>query len=541
MRTKWKGLLAAVTAAGLVAGGTACSGDEGASGGVNLDGKKVAAMADFKAGDQFKATEPVEFRVLYSDHPNYPVKDDWLLWKEITGRTNVKVKPTTVPMSDYEQKRSLVVGAGDAPEIIAKTYPNQEDAFVASGAILPVSDYLDLMPNLKAKIEKWKLQPELDTLRQDDGKFYLLPGVHEEPWQDYTLAFRTDELTRLGLATPKTWDDVYSVLKAIKAAHPDGYPLSDRFEGNSILNVAAQTFGTTAGWGYEQSQWNEGAKKFEYTGATAEYKKLVEFFHKLVAEGLMDPESFTQKDEPAIQKFATGRSFAISSNAQTIVNDYRPGLKTIPGATVAKIPVPAGPKGDVLRVSRLENGLMISAKALESDKFVAMMQFVDWLWYSDEGAEFVKWGVKGTTYDKDAAGKRALKADIGFGGMNPDAPKKLQKDFGFQGGVFAYGGSTELLQSMFTDEEVAFQKSISGKKNLALAPPAPFSDTEREQATLWETPLKDLVKQATLQFVLGDRDLADWDAYVKELDGKGMGQYVQLVNSAHERYKQKNG
>ncbi|WNV85892.1 extracellular solute-binding protein [Umezawaea sp. Da 62-37] len=530
-----------MTAAGLVAGLAACSEEEGSSGGVNLDGKRVAAMSDFKAGDQFKATEPVEFRVLYSDHPNYPVKDDWLLWSEITGRTNVKVKPTIVPMSDYEQKRSLVVGAGDAPEIIAKTYPNQEDAFVASGAILPVSDYLDLMPNLKAKIEKWKLQPELDTLRQDDGKFYLLPGVHEEPWQDYTLAFRTDELTRLGLATPKTWDEVYTVLKAIKAAHPDSYPLSDRFQGNSILNVAAPAFGATAGWGYEQARWNESTKKYEYSGAAAEYKKLVEFFHKLVAEGLMDPESFTQKDEPAIQKFATGKSFAISTNAQTIVNDYRPGLKNIPGATVAKIPVPSGPNGDVLRVTRLENGLMISAKAAESDKFVAMMQFIDWLWYSDEGAEFAKWGVKGTTYDKDASGKRALKSDIGFGGMNPDAPKKLQKDFGFQGGVFAYGGTTELLQSMFTEEEVAFQKSISGKKNLPFGPPAPFSDTEREQATLWETPLKDLTTQATLQFILGDRDLSTWDAYVKELDGKGMGQYVQLVNSAYERYKQKNG
>ncbi len=541
MRTKWNRLLATTAAAGLVVGLAACSEEEGTSTGVNLDGKKVAAMAEYKAGDQFKATEPVEFRVLYSDHPNYPVKDDWLLWSEIGGRTNVKVKPTIVPMSDYEQKRSLVVGAGDAPEIIAKTYPNQEDAFVASGAILAVSDYLDLMPNLKAKVEKWKLQPEFDTLRQDDGKFYLLPGVHEEPWQDYTLAFRTDELTRLGLATPKTWDEVHTVLKAIKAAHPDSYPLSDRFEGNSILNFAAQTFGTTAGWGYEQSQWNDSTKKFEYTGSTAEYRKLVEFFHKLVDEGLMDPESFTQKDEPAIQKFANGKSYAISSNAQTIVNDYRPALKNIPGATVAKIPVPAGPKGDVLRVSRLENGLMISAKAVESDKFVSMMQFIDWLWYSDEGAEFVKWGVQGTTYDKDASGKRTLKSDIGFGGMNPDAPKKLQKDFGFQGGVFAYGGSTELLQSMFTEEEVAFQKAISGKKKLPLAPPAPFSDDEREQATLWETPLKDLTRQATLQFILGDRDLSTWDAYVKELDGKGMGQYVQLVNSAHERYKQKNG
>ncbi|MCS7479223.1 extracellular solute-binding protein [Umezawaea endophytica] len=541
MRTKWNRVLTALTAACLVVGLTACGEEEGTAGGVDLEGKKVGAMTDFKAGDQFKATQPVEFRVLYSDHPNYPVKNDWLLWSEIASRTGVKVTPTIVPSSDYEQKRSLVVGAGDAPEIIAKTYPNQEDAFVASGAILAVSDYLDLMPNLKAKIEKWKLQPEFDTLRQEDGKFYLLPGVHEERWQDYTLAFRTDELTRLGLATPKTWDEVYGVLKALKAAHPDVYPLSDRFEGNSILNVAAQSFGTTAGWGYEQAQFDESTKKFQYTGTSPEYKKLVEFFHKLVAEGLMDPESFTQKDEPAIQKFATGKSYAISSNAQTIVNDYRPAIKGIPGATVAKIPVPAGPKGDVLRVSRLENGLMISAKAAESDRFVSMMQFIDWLWYSDEGAEFVKWGVKGTTYDKDASGKRALKADIGFGGMNPDAPKKLQRDFGFQGGVFAYGGSTELLQSMFTEEEIAFQKAISGKKSLSLGPPAPFSDEEREQATLWETPLKDSMKQATLQFILGDRDLSTWDAYVQEMDGKGMGQYTQLVNAAHERYKQKNG
>ncbi|HEX6346907.1 extracellular solute-binding protein [Umezawaea sp.] len=541
MRTKWNRLTTALAAAGLVVGLAACSEGEGASGGVDLDGKRVASMTDYKEGDQFRATEPVEFRVLYSDHPNYPVKDDWLLWSEITKRTNVKVTPTIVPSSDYEQKRSLVVGAGDAPEIIAKTYPNQEDAFVASGAILAVSDYLDLMPNLKAKIEKWKLQPEFDTLRQDDGKFYLLPGVHEAPWPDYTLTFRTDELTRLGLATPKTWDEVHTVLKAIKAAHPDSYPLSDRFEGKNILNVASQSFGTTAGWGYEQTQWNESTGKFEYTGATAEYKGLVEFFHKLVAEGLMDPESFTQKDEPAIQKFATGKSFAISGNAQTIVNDYRPAIKNIPGATVAKIPIPAGPKGDVLRITRLENGLMISAKAVESDRFVSMMQFIDWLWYSDEGAEFVKWGVLGTTYDKDASGKRALKPDIGFGGMNPDAPKKLQRDFGFQGGVFSYGGSTELLRSMFTEEELVFQKAVAGKKNRPLAPPAPLSDEEREQATLWETPLKDLTSQATLQFILGDRDLSTWDAYVQELDAKGMGQYVRLVNGAHERYKQKNG
>ncbi|MEU4740995.1 extracellular solute-binding protein [Actinosynnema sp. NPDC023658] len=540
MRTTWKRTFATVVAGGLVFGSAACSDDPTSEDAIDLDGKKVAAMADYKAGQQFKAGEAVEFGILYSDHPNYGIKDDWLFWKELQQRTNVTLKPTVVPMSDYEQKRSLVVGAGDAPAIISKTYQGQEQAYVASGAILPVSDYLDLMPNFKDKIEKWKLQPELDTLRQEDGKFYLLPGVHEEVWPDYTLAFRTDELQRLGLRAPTTWEEVRTVLRALKVAHPDSYPLSDRFEGKSILNYAAQAFGTHAGWEYRNAQWDADQGKFVFTGSSAEQKQLVEFFHGLVQEGLMDPESFTQKDEAAVQKLGAGKSFAISSNAQTLVNDYRPALKNTPGATIAKITVPAGPASDGVGISRLENGLMISTKAAESDKFVAMMQFIDWLWYSDEGQEFAKWGVPGKTYDKDGSGKRALRPDVAFGGLNVGAPQHLQKNFGFQGGVFAYGGTTELLQSMFTPEEIAFQEAMKAKEVNPLPPPHPFTAEERERATLWETSLKDAATQGTLQFILGDRDIAGWDAYVEELDTKGMTQYMDLVNNAYERFKTKN-
>ena len=143
-------------------------------------------MANYGVGDQFKATEPLTFSIALQQPPYYPLKEDWLFWSELTKRTNVKFEPVAVPLSDYEQKRSLLIGAGDAPLIIPKTYHPQEDAFVSSGAILPVSDYLDLMPNLKDKITKWNLKPEIDTLRQSDGKFYLLPGMHEEAWQDYS-------------------------------------------------------------------------------------------------------------------------------------------------------------------------------------------------------------------------------------------------------------------------------------------------------------------------------------------------------------------
>ncbi|MDG4764140.1 extracellular solute-binding protein [Solwaraspora sp. WMMD406] len=514
----------------------------------DLDGNRVGAMESYGVGDQFTATEALNFSMLYNNHPNYPIDKEWLFWDELTERTNVSLETVEVPLSDYEQKRGLLIGAGDAPFIIPKTYPGQESAYVSSGAILPVSDYVDLMPHFQDKVAKWNLQGDLDSLRQQDGKYYLLPGLHEDVWTDYTIAVRTDILAELGLEEPTTWDEFREMLRAMKAAYPDVYPMSDRWSIptplGALQNIIGPSYGydTMGGWGYQNASFNREAQEFVFTGTMPEYKEMVEFLHSLVEEGLFDPESVTQDDDTAIQKLATGKSFVISTNAQTLVNDYRPALaQNNPNATIAKITRPDSPVGSVKAGSRLENGIMISSEARESENFVAMMQFIDWLWYSDEGQEFAKWGVEGVTHTKDADGKWILDADIDFIGLNPDGSKHLQKDFGFSNGVFAYGGTTELLQSTFSEEELRFQEAMGQKETLPVSPPRPFTEEEREQATLWETPLKDYVQQQTLQFILGQRDLSEWDAYVAEVEGKNAQQFIDLVNGAYQRYKEEHG
>jgi putative aldouronate transport system substrate-binding protein len=538
----------AVAAVGVLVLALGACGNEDSPESSDLDGNRAGAMSDYKMGEQFKATEALNFSILYNNHPSYPHKNEWLFWSELTKRTNVTLSPVAVPLSDYEQKRSVLIGAGDAPFIIPKTYHPQEDAFVSSGAIIPVSDYIDLMPNFKDKVAKWNLKAEIDTLRQADGKYYLLPGLHEKPWQDYSLAIRTDILEQLNLKAPTTWDELYTVLKAMKAAHPDVYPLSDRWNkptpGGNLFNILGSAYGAPGGWNYQHARWDADAKKFFYTGASDKYKQWVEYLGKLVGEGLLDPESFTQTDDVARQKLANGKSFVISSNAQTLVNDYRPDLaKTIPGAKLAKVLLPIGPMGEMNPSSRLENGVMISKKARDSKNFVAMMQFIDWLFYSDAGQEFAKWGVEGTTFTKDGSGKFTLAADVNVLGLNPKGTKHLQKDFGFYNGVFAYGGKPELVQGFFSPEEQEFQKVLNGRKQPAFVvpPPFPFSDEEREQVTLWETPLKDYVFQMTLKFILGQRPMSEWNAYVAELKSKNMDQYMDLVDKAYKRYQKEHG
>lgn len=503
----------------------------------------VGGMEDYNAGDQFTATEPLTFSMMYSDHPNYPIKNDWLFFEKLKELTNVEIDNTVIPMSDYEQKRSLLISSGESPYIIPKTYPGQEAPFVSSGAILAVSDYTHLMPNFEQKVKEWGMEKELDGLRQEDGKFYVLPGLHENVRHDYTLAIRHDIWEENGLDLPETWEDLYEDLKVLKEKYPDKILFSDRFKGQSLLSFAASSFGTVGGWGYGGGvQFNPEEDVFEYAPTTDNYRDMVAYFAKLVDEGLMDPESFTQEDDQAIQKLSNEDSFVISTNSQNII-EYRTSLDTTVGEgnyTIKKIVNPASEYGEIVGGGRLENGIMISSKALEDDNFVAMMQFIDWLWYSDEGQEFTKWGVEGTTYNK-VDDKFVLADDVNYVGLNPAGTKALNADFGFSGGVFAYGGTTDLSQSMMAAEEIEFQNATNATRTLAdPAPPAPLSEDVREQHTLLATPLKDATDQATLQFILGNRPMEEYDNFIVELEGQGLESYLQIINDAYTAYNEAN-
>ncbi|MGW1951364.1 ABC transporter substrate-binding protein [Streptomyces sp. NPDC001920] len=527
---------------------TGCgSGDDGPDA-KDLSKKRKGAMNEYRAGRQFKAARPLSFSLLHNNNPVYPMKNSWLFWKEVTKRTKITLEPVDVPLADYEKKRSVLIGAGDAPFLIPKTYHPSEVAFVSSGAILPVSDYVHLMPNFQDKVNRWRLEPELDSIRQSDGKYYLLPGLHEKPKSTYSLSLRTDVLDKHGLSLPTSWDEVYDVLKALKAEYPDKYPWTDRWSTNTpfpcgaLFGYLGQAFGVRAGWGYDNISFDTEARQFVFTAAQDRYRQMIEYLRKLVAEKLLDPESFTQQDDQAVQKLLAEKSYAISANPQELVQNYRYNLqKQVKGAQIEMVPVPLGPAGPVLiGGARLENGIMISSKALESDSFVAMMQFVDWLWYSEEGQKLCKWGVQGVTYT-ESGDTYELRPGISLMGSDPDAPKDLQKDYGFFNGVFAYGGSWALVSSNFSPDEKKFQDAMAQREQLPVDPAHPLQSMEQEQATLWETPLKDHAIQNTLKFVLGKRPMSEWDAYLAELKAKNMDRLVDLHNKAYERFKKENG
>ncbi|WP_227995961.1 ABC transporter substrate-binding protein [Glycomyces albidus] len=550
MRATRRGVLGYSIAASSALALAACS-DDGNGGEVDLEAQSKGAMEDYTADSQFTATEPFTLSLLWTEWPDLPITDTWQFFTEIENRTKVKLEITTIPFSDATEKRSLLISAGDAPTVIPLVYTGEENSFVSSGALLPISDYVEHMPHFQKYVEEWDLGGMIDNLKQADGKYYMLPGLQEVSVPVFTLIIRKDVFETVGGGIPQTWDEMREALVKIKAEYPDSMPLADGFEAWSLLNYASHAWGARAGWGFGDGMVDDGSGKLEYTAVTEGYKQMVEYFRGLVADGLLDTESLTAANDGSgggsvAEKFANELVFAASGSSGTAI-EFAQALNATVGEgnyEVLQIAPPGGPAGMVCEPRNFWNGFMLNAEVAESEHFLATLQFLDWIYYNPEARELLRWGILDQTYTKDASGKITLKPEYSLNAynINPGAPTDIQEDLGWSNSVFADSTESRALKESYnTPTFVEYIDSVlSSRTPRDPYPPAPLNEMELEQASLLATPLKDTVDTNTLRFIMGERDIAEWDDYVAELEAQGLQQYVDLINTARTRFEEEN-
>ena len=510
------------------------------------------AQLDYTYGEDvtFHSDEPVTYSMMYSDHENYPYKEDWRLWSAIQEKTNVTFDLTIIARTDYEDKKSVLINSGDSPYIIPKTY--DEGKYVNGGQIVAISDWVKYMPNYQKCVKEWDMAGDLKSKLQADGKYYVLPGIWENGGGGYSFIIRKDIFDAAGVDVTeleKTWtyDDFYEACKKVKEYTGCEYVISDMSKGDCLLNISSIPYGAKAGWGISNAlAFDQEKEEFYFADTTDGAKEWLTWLNKMVKDGILDPESFSQEDDAAKAKFFTGETYVMTGNYQNL-NDYTTQLQ-VEGAELYMATTPGGPAGMVqIENSRLENGVMISQNALDElgeEGFIKMLRFVDWLWYSEEGHTLSQWGIEGETYTKDSEGNIILNPDITYNGVNPNAEKKLNADYGFAGGVFAYGGPTWIRNSkMTTDGEKDFEKRIQEyREPRPKDPPFMANEEESEELTLIQTPLIDSTKTWIQKFITGQADIeTQWESYVSEIKSLGVDNYVSQVNEIFEKNKTKLG
>ncbi|MDD6811283.1 MAG: extracellular solute-binding protein [Lachnospiraceae bacterium] len=351
-----------------------------------------------------------EFTAFFAT-PGTEINDDNEIQQIIAEKTGAKVKETWLTGQTDKEAVGTLIASGEYPDFIEGGSGTPQ--LIDAGALVPLDDYLDSYPNIKALFT----EEEWNKIRQEDGKIYFIPQFStikgEEKvctHNDEAFWIQTRVLKWAGYPKVETMDEYFQLIEDYNEANPtmeDGttnipYTILCEDWRYFCLENAPQFLD-----GYP----NDGSvivdpdtlKVIDYnTTPTAKryFGKLNEEYHK----GIVDPESFTQTYDEYIAKLSTGRVLGMIDQWWDFAYNVNDSLKQqgldLQGCNYVPLPITIekGMKnqwhnsGGVLNVS---SGLAVTTSC---DDVEGALQFVNDLLDQDiHNLRF--WGVEGVDYE----------------------------------------------------------------------------------------------------------------------------------------------
>jgi len=466
---------------------------------------------------------PVTFTVLYNERSDVPFDENWLILEEYRQRKNVVLDVQTGDDADFEADIALAFASGAPPDIILKVWPDTVEPYAARGLLLPFSDYEHLMPYYQAYIAENQLADELDHLRMEDGKYYLLPG-YRRPIQVQQWAYRRDLFDKHNLGVPRTYEALFESLVTLKNIYPETTPITASWGGAHLLAMIGPGYGIPAGWSGTR-YFNAETARWRYAPATENYHEMLRFLNRCYEAGILDPEIPLQSEADYNAKLTDGRALVTVTWVSSGFDAWNDSLNQngIADGEWAPLRVPKSTLGITALppVARFRKGLAVPARVVTEPYFEDLIAFLDWAVYSEEGMTLTNWGVENVTFTNTDAGKAYL-PQIKFGN-HAQGTKDLTADYGLDT-LFNLNENLAFEDAKKPPEITAFlESSLQAGETADPDPKLPLDAAALNAAALIEEQLTPVSEAATWQFITGQRHIDDdWQAYILELDSKGM-------------------
>lgn len=500
----------------------------------------LAAPEVSPAGEFPIVKEPLTLRIAVGQGPTQPDFEDIVILKNFEEKSGIDIEWDNVPSSMLTERRNIMFNSLDLPDIMMRmNIPALDQANYASqGLLLPLDDLIDkYAPNIKAWFEKY---PELPLgLTLADGHIYTLPYIYESPaiTCGQRAFFRKDALEAVGMEVPTTLDGYYDLLKAFKGLDYNKNGQADEFP-LSVNNYATiewflkGSFGLgNRGTRHEYVDVDPETNQLRFIYTTERYKALLEYYHKLFADGLVDPEIFTYSEDgdfgQLIAKVNDGRAISY-----LFLNHTFGGQDAIEQAVGMYEPFegPLGDKqftyfGSVLNGAGGAGGTFAIMKGNPSPE--ASIRWVDY-WYSDEGIREYFMGIEGVTYevkDGEYVYTDAMLNDpsgVTFEQMiskyvpwvtvsNPSVAHSLY----FKGGeMIEPAKGSALALHKYSPENIWPVMRLD-------------TDTSEEMNALL-TDIRTYRNENRAAFITGAKSFDQWDEYVKGYEKLGLDRYMEI-------------
>jgi len=324
--------------------------------------------------------------------------------QELFKQANVNIDVQIIPVIEYDAQVKTIVAAGNLPDVMWASGPL--DPFwrdiEGQGAFLPINDYLERYPNVKATVSDavW------NAMKDEKGDIYFFPfSIH--PIVPFFTFYRADWFEEAGIAEPTTIEELEQGLEAIKAAKPDAVPMTVGMGGAEwMFKDLGTSFGNAAGGWMPSPDNPDQLVPSHMNPANIDY---MFWLQDLKRRGLLDQEAGVNPD-PSFgkQKFMTGRAAAYPGGYP----DYLELLNAFKQDASARIGIMAplegpGGQGGTRTVFPVDRGFYFSAQASDPE---GIFRFLDWTLTEGKGDDFRRYGLEGKTY-KVVDGKKVVIPD----------------------------------------------------------------------------------------------------------------------------------
>lgn len=166
---------------------TSCGGKKASSNNKGSSVEKLVSEYGFQWKDATKpilnkkGSEAISFNIYSSKNASALDYNDMLIMQNLYESTGVNVSWENVSESVYTQQKNLIFGdANNRPDAIyhAGMSAGEMIKYAKRKVLVPISDYLEYMPNFKKILED---RPDIKNqlINVEDGKIYSLPRIEE--------------------------------------------------------------------------------------------------------------------------------------------------------------------------------------------------------------------------------------------------------------------------------------------------------------------------------------------------------------------------
>lgn len=476
--------------------------------------------------------------------------NEFTRWYE--DRTNVHVEWQIVPADEEQTALNVRLVSGDYAEVLMSFDPTPavQQLYGGLGIFLPLNDYIEQHGvEFQRMVEQYPLTTTVITAA--DGNIYSLPFVNDcfHCAQDRKLFIYGPWLDALGLAMPTTTDEFANVLTAFRDGDPNGNGEADELPLATCINswnnqldlTLMNAFVFNPGEPYLFLQ--EGQVTASYM--TDGWKAGARYLAMLHAEGLIDPESFTQTAEQ-LQAKTSGegptRVGAAVGGSWGVFVTWDPNDPTQRWAEYRLVPALAGPDG--VRISPYNPYLpYASGNFIITDKCQnpeIAFRWADGLYDLETTMRNVQ-GSLGASWRWAEDGELGIDGEPAIWAGIPGEPVAEAKSEGwiqtgpsFRSSRVRFGEVLADPGLRATNLDVITEEVLAPYRQPAewWLPPMFFDEDQVTLVAEAQTTLVPFVQETLVRWITGQVDVDDdWENYLGQLESMGVQPYLEAYQS----------